>query len=407
MADVCTGGLRGKAAPTAGPVTRETGRPARAPRPPPASRAVPTCRAGSQVREPCRTGTTDDLPSPGQHRDENAVTRLRHPSWNCGGSTRASAPCRSCTTSTSPSTPARSPRWSATTAPASPPWSSASAASTPSTPASTSSRASRCTSHSPRDAAALGIEIVYQDLALCDNLDIVQNMFLGRERASRHRARRGDDGAPARRDPGRRCRCAPSSRCGSTSPASPAASARPSPSPRPCCGTRKVVILDEPTAALGVAQTAQVLDLVRRLADQGLGRRAHLAQHERRLRGRRPHRRALPRPDGRPGRRPSDITHTQIVELITAGRSGDLGLADAATSSDGMAPSQRPHPRSRSMTTTVTTDGPPPSRRHPPSAATCRNYWQRVRGGDIGSLPAPSACVVLCVVFSIAAARPS
>src|SRR5690606_16323809 len=36
--------------------------------------------------------------------------------------------------------------------------------------------------HSPRDAAALGIEIVYQDLALCDNLDIVQNMFLGRER---------------------------------------------------------------------------------------------------------------------------------------------------------------------------------------------------------------------------------
>src|SRR6266567_9580253 len=38
------------------------------------------------------------------------------------------------------------------------------------------------TVHSPRDAAALGIEIVYQDLALCDNLDIVQNMFLGRER---------------------------------------------------------------------------------------------------------------------------------------------------------------------------------------------------------------------------------
>ena len=46
------------------------------------------------------------------------------------------------------------------------------------------------TIHSPRDAAALGIEIVYQDLALCDNLDIVQNMFLGRERANRPRARR-------------------------------------------------------------------------------------------------------------------------------------------------------------------------------------------------------------------------
>src|SRR5215475_12314987 len=42
--------------------------------------------------------------------------------------------------------------------------------------------------HSPRDAAALGIEIVYQDLALCDNLDVVQNMFLGRERVTGFRS---------------------------------------------------------------------------------------------------------------------------------------------------------------------------------------------------------------------------
>ena len=48
----------------------------------------------------------------------------------------------------------------------------------------------------------------------------------------------------------------------------------------------RLVILDEPTAALGVAQTRQVLDLVRRLADQGLARRPHLAQPHRRLRGR-------------------------------------------------------------------------------------------------------------------------
>ena len=41
--------------------------------------------------------------------------------------------------------------------------------------------------HGPTDASALGIEVVYQDLALCDNLDIVQNMFLGRER-TRHLA---------------------------------------------------------------------------------------------------------------------------------------------------------------------------------------------------------------------------
>ena len=56
-----------------------------------------------------------------------------------------------------------------------------------------------------------------------------------------------------------------------SSPASPAASARRSPSPRRCSGTAKVVFLDEPTAALGVAQTDQVLDLVRRLADHGVG----------------------------------------------------------------------------------------------------------------------------------------
>ena len=62
----------------------------------------------------------------------------------------------------------------------------------------TCSRASpsRCTPRAtPRRS---GIEIVYQDLALCDNLDIVQNMFLGRERHARHRARRGSDGASPR-----------------------------------------------------------------------------------------------------------------------------------------------------------------------------------------------------------------
>ena len=59
------------------------------------------------------------------------------------------------------------------------------------------------TVNNPRDAAALGIEVVYQDLALCDNLDIVQNMFLGRETAQRHLARRGEMEQQAARDPGR------------------------------------------------------------------------------------------------------------------------------------------------------------------------------------------------------------
>ena len=50
-----------------------------------------------------------------------------------------------------------------------------------STAARSSSRASRSRSTAPKDAARLGIEVVYQDLALCDNLDVVQNMYLGRE----------------------------------------------------------------------------------------------------------------------------------------------------------------------------------------------------------------------------------
>ena len=87
----------------------------------------------------------------------------------------------------------------------------------------------------------------------------------------------------------------------------------------------KLVILDEPTAALGVAQTAQVLDLVRRLADNGLG--VVLISHNMNdvfevadriaalYLGR----------DGRQVHAPTP-THTQVVELITAGRTGDLGL---------------------------------------------------------------------------------
>ena len=68
---------------------------------------------------------------------------------------------------------------------------------------------------------------------------------------------------------------------------------------RSLLGEPKLVILDEPTAALGVAQTAQVLDLVKRLKERGLGVIADQPQPGRRVRGRRPHRRAAPRPQGR------------------------------------------------------------------------------------------------------------
>ena len=178
--------------------------------------------------------------------------------------------------------------------------------------------------HGPRDANALGIEVVYQDLALCDNLDVVHNMFLGRE--LRHtglldedtmerRARETLDGLSVRTLKSVRTHVAALSG-GQRQTVAIA---------RAVLWNSRVVILDEPTAALGVAQTEQVLLLVRRLADRGLGvvLISHnlndvfevaddiavlylgqlVAQVQR-----------------------SEVTHGQVVELITGGRSGDLGL---------------------------------------------------------------------------------
>ena len=122
----------------------------------------------------------------------------------------------------------------------------------------------------PQDATGLGIATVYQDLALCDNLDVVENLFLGREaivgglldevtmenKANELLAElsvttiqsvRGEVGAMSG---GQRQSVAIA---------------------RSLLGEPKMVILDEPTAALGVAQTAQVLALVKRLKGRGLG----------------------------------------------------------------------------------------------------------------------------------------
>lgn len=124
--------------------------------------------------------------------------------------------------------------------------------------------------HSPRDVAALGIEIVYQDLALADNLDVVGNMFLGRERVGRFR--RLNEAVMEQQcidtltglavSTLRSVRVPISALSGGQRQSVAIAKA--------VMWNSKVVILDEPTAALGVAQTRQVLDLVRRLADKGL-----------------------------------------------------------------------------------------------------------------------------------------
>ena len=125
--------------------------------------------------------------------------------------------------------------------------------------------------HSPREAASLGIEVVYQDLALADNLDVVANMFLGRER------RRGglvlDEASMERAAEQtlsglsvttlRSVRQRVIGLSGGQRQAVAVA--------KSVMWNSKLVILDEPTAALGVAQTRQVLDLVRRLAEKDLG----------------------------------------------------------------------------------------------------------------------------------------
>jgi D-xylose transport system ATP-binding protein len=176
----------------------------------------------------------------------------------------------------------------------------------------------------PRDAGELGIEIVYQDLALCDNLDIVQNMFLGRERrrglvldedSMEEMAAQTLTGLSVRTV--KSIRQQVSSLSGGQRQTVAIAKA--------VLWNNKVVILDEPTAALGVAQTAQVLELVRRLADTGLA--VVLISHNMndvfavsdRIA-------ALYLGRMAAQVKTADVTHAQVVELITSGRSGDLGI---------------------------------------------------------------------------------
>jgi D-xylose transport system ATP-binding protein len=191
------------------------------------------------------------------------------------------------------------------------------------------------TVHSPKQANDLGIEVVYQDLALCDNLDIVHNLFLGREvtRAGvlseavmERRATETLAGLSVRTV--RSIRQQVASLSGGQRQTVAIA--------RAVLWNSKLVILDEPTAALGVAQTEQVLKLVRRLADRGLAvvlishnlndvfevadniAVLYLGKMAAQVNAR-------------------EVSSNQVVELITAGRSGSIGLAPDAEPEDVVA----------------------------------------------------------------------
>jgi D-xylose transport system ATP-binding protein len=199
---------------------------------------------------------------------------------------------------------------------------------------------------SPKDSNALGIEVVYQDLALCDNLDVVHNMFLGRELKKYGRLDEASMEARAKETlTGLSVRTLKSVR---THVASLSGGQRQTVAiARAVLWNSKIVILDEPTAALGVAQTEQVLLLVRRLADRGLGvvlishnlndvfqvaddiAVLYLGQLVAQVRR-------------------EDVTNSQVVELITTGRCGELGLRPAeATELDGSTSPDGPTPKGR------------------------------------------------------------
>ena len=197
------------------------------------------------------------------------------------------------------------------------------------------------TVHDPKQASHLGIEVVYQDLALCDNLDVVHNMFLGREQrrgvmldefAMELRARETLDGLSVRTL--KSVRQNVSSLSGGQRQTVAIA--------RAVLWNSKLVILDEPTAALGVAQTEQVLHLVRRLADSGLG--VVLISHNIND--------VFAVADRIAclylGRMVADVStkdvdYRQVVELITTGRSGNVredavtGTTDPVTANEDTA----------------------------------------------------------------------
>ena len=236
----------------------------------------------------------------------------------------------------------------------------------------------------PHEASALGIEVVYQDLALADNLDVVQNMFLGREELEalhtldetemESRALKTLDELSVTTI--RSVRQTVAGLSGGQRQSVAVAKA--------VMWNSRVVILDEPTAALGVAQTRQVLDLVKRLGEQGLGVVIDLPQPSRRLRG--------GRLDHGPAPRPERGRVQAHRDEPAGGRPGDHRRASSPRCPAGRrrrGGGRREHRRARAA----------PAGGRQRCATSCATGGPTSASGELGSLPIIFGLIIIAIVF--------
>ena len=262
----------------------------------------------------------------------------------------------------------------------------------------------------PGDSSALGIEVVYQDLALCDNLDVVQNMFLGREllkwglldEDSMEQAA-ARTLAELRVTTVRSVRMLVESLSGGQRQSVAVAKA--------VMWNSKLVILDEPTAALGVAQTRQVLELVRHLAKNGLA--VVMVSHNMNDVFAVADRLAILRL-GRMVRagEASEFDPRMAVELMTLGYTArevdpaDRAAGAAHAEAEGesaltlAAPPPPAHPAPQSSAEKVSDQAEaPPEVARPQAMSYGQALWSRITAGQSGVLPVLLGAILIAIIF--------
>ncbi len=256
---------------------------------------------------------------------------------------------------------------------------------------------------SPRDSAELGIEVVYQDLALCDNLDIVQNMFLGRERLASGIL---DEDSMERSASEvlsslsvttlRSIRQPVSSLSGGQRQSIAVAKA--------VMWNSRLVILDEPTAALGVAQTRQVLALVRRLADQGLA--VMMISHNLNDVFAVADRIAILRLGRMVGEGPmTEFDPPRVVDLMTIGHSERKVVAKRSPAEREPAPTIPPPAEPTADQAAGRPSAVVGADRTPSLGEYATTAWSRILAGQSGVLPVVLGAVLIAAIFQVENAK--